>query len=126
MYCMNNIMIVSHKGLYLIIDLGFLVSFVMSQFWGIVNYTRRSRTFYTHTSKNFKYLLGDPNHKGKNMFIIWQMRRNEFPTSFDDHELQTLNQMHASYNVHEEWGSVGLKKMASTYEGVWLYQVEVQ
>lgn len=67
---MHNIMIVSHKGIFLHIatrfpnsyhDVAILRHYLLYREW---------RQYFTPTDDYFKYMLGDPSYKGKDMFIM--------------------------------------------------------
>ncbi|KAL2630485.1 hypothetical protein R1flu_015171 [Riccia fluitans] len=69
-YCLNNIVIVDHNGLFIFIDSGYPGSY------HDVNCLRNStlfqhwRDYFTHNDREVEFVLGDPGYAGVDMFIM--------------------------------------------------------
>lgn len=70
---MNNTMIISHKGLFMHIDLGYHGSFYDITILRHFQFYREWRTRFTHTDGDFWILIRDLGFKGEDMFIMHGM-----------------------------------------------------
>jgi hypothetical protein len=110
MYCLNNTVVIDHRGLFIYIDPGYPGSFhdviCLPQSYLYKNW----RQYFTHNHDYFEYLLGDPGYVGEEMFIMRRVGRREIPDDGDVEVTDAFNAMHAGYRVRVEWGIGGLKR----------------
>ena len=72
MYCMNNVVIVDHYGLFIYIDSSYLGSFhdVSCLRASELHRTWREHFAHNNTDQYFEYVLGDARYVGTEMFIM--------------------------------------------------------
>lgn len=109
MYCMNDMVVVSHEGPFIHLDLGILGFFHDVIIFCHSNFYRHWRAHFIHGDKDFEYLLGDPGCIGINMFIMWKFGNVERSSDMDEVVLIAYNKIYASYNGRVEWGIGGFE-----------------
>lgn len=70
MYCVNNVVVVSHKGLFIHLDLSFPVSYHDVTMLHHSNLYSCWRVHFTYGDGYFEYLLENPKCLGENMLIM--------------------------------------------------------
>ena len=110
MYCINNLVVVDHFGLFIYVEAGFPGAY------HDINVLRRSelaanwRDFFTHRDDYFEYILGDPGYQGLEAFVMRRVAPRELEENHDETAVNAYNKMHAGYRVRVEWGIGGLKQ----------------
>ena len=111
-YCMNNVIIVDHHGLFIYVDPSYRGSFHdvtclrASNMYG----TWREYFIYDDANQYFEYVLGDLGYVGIEMFIMRQIQGQEMDANIKQSVVDAWNKMHAGYRIQVEWGIGGLKQ----------------
>jgi hypothetical protein len=112
-YCMNNIVVVDHQGLFIYIDPGYPGTFHDVNCLRHSDISQNWQNYFTITDDYQEYLLGDPGYMGEDAFIMRRVDRREIPDDADQNELSAIdayNKMHAGYRIQVEWGIGGMKR----------------
>ena len=111
MYCMNNVVIVDHHGLFIYVDPGYPGSFHDVSCLRASDMYTAWRDYFTHddTNQYFKYILGDSGYVGTKMFILRRIQGQEMGANIQQPVVDVKNKMHAEYRIQEKWGIGGLK-----------------
>ena len=109
MYCMNNIVVVDHDGLFIHVDPGYPGSYHDENIFRHSHLYGQWRDFFTQNDCVHKYLFGDPGYSGEDMFIMRRLGIREFLEDADTGSIRAYNKMHVGYRVRVEWGIGGLK-----------------
>ena len=112
MYCMNNVVIVDHHGLFIYIDSTYPGSFHDVSCLRASQLHKTWRDHFVHDDVNqyFEYVLGDSGYVGIEMFIMRQIQRHEMGEGISQEVVNTWNKMHAGYCIQVEWSIGGLKQ----------------
>jgi hypothetical protein len=97
MYCMNNIMVVDHHGLFIYLDLGHPELFHDVNILWQSNIHTKWHQHFVHTNAYFEYLLGDPRYMGKDMFVMRCIGRCELAPRTNLAAIVACNKMHACF-----------------------------
>jgi hypothetical protein len=90
-YCLNNVVIIDHQGLFIYVDPGYPGSY------HDVNCLRNSdisihwQQYFTITENYQEFLLSDPGYMGEDVFIMRRVDRREIPDDADEHELSAID-----------------------------------
>ena len=112
-YCLNNIVVVDHQGLFIYIDPGYPGTFHDVNCLRHSGISQNWQKYFTLTEDYQEYLLGDPGYMGEDAFIMRRVDRREIPEDADENELSAINaynKMHAGYRIQVEWGIGGMKR----------------
>ena len=112
MYCMNNVVIVDHHGLFIYIDSSYPSSFHDITCLCASQLHRTWREHFAHNDEDqyFKYILGDSGYVGPEMFIMWRIQRHKIGERISQEVIDAMNKMHVGYRIQIEWGIGGLKQ----------------
>ena len=120
MYCMNNMVVVSHGCLFIHLDLGIPGFFHDVIIFCHSNFYKHWHAHCIHGDRYFEYLLGDPSCIDVYMFIMWRFGNVERSLDMDEVVLIACNKIHASYNGRVEWGIGGFEAQTSkTHKAYW-------
>jgi hypothetical protein len=91
---MNKIVVVDHHGLFIYLDLKYPRSFHDINILWQLEIHMNWRQHFVHTNKYCEYLLGDLRHMGKDMFVMWHIRRCELAPKANLTIIEAYNKMH--------------------------------
>jgi hypothetical protein len=102
MYCINNLVVVDHFGLFIYVEAGFPGAYhdinVLRRFDLAANW----RDFFTHRDEYFEYIIGDPRYQGLEAFVIRRVAPRELEENHDETAVNAYNKIHAGYRVRVE------------------------
>ena len=100
-YCMNNIVIVDHHGLFIYIDSSYLGSFHDVSCLHASELHESWREYFVHNDTNeyFEYVLGDLGYVGTEMFIMRQIQGHKIGEGISQEVVDAWNKMHAGYRI---------------------------
>ena len=110
MYCINNLVVVDHLGIFIYMEAGFPGAY------HDINVLRRSDSaanwcdVFTHRNEYFGYILGNPGYQGLEAFVMHHVAPRELEENQDETAVNAYNKMHTGYKVRVEWGIGGLKQ----------------
>ena len=112
MYCMNNVVIVDHHGLFIYINSTYSGSFHDDTCLRASELHSSWREHFAHSDMDqyFEYILGDSRYAGMEMFIMRRIQGHEIGDGISQEVVDTWNKMHAGYRIQVEWGIGGLKQ----------------
>lgn len=110
MYCLNNTVVVDHRGLFIFLDIGHPGSFHDINILRTTDLFQNWRNYFRHTDDYHEYLLGDPGYVGADAFIMRRFGRTEDTQGLTAATVRAWNKMHAGYRIKVEWGIGGLKR----------------
>ena len=112
MYCMNNVVIVDHHGLFIYIDSTYPGSFHDVTCLRASEFHSSWREHFAHNDMDqyFESILGDSGYVGTEMFIMQRIQGHEIGEGISQEVVDTWNKMHADYRIQVEWGIGGLKQ----------------
>jgi hypothetical protein len=109
-YCINNIVIIVHHGLFILVESGFPASFHDINTLRHTEFHKTWRAHFTHDDNHFEYVLGNPAYQGGDMYIMRHVGTRELHADADLSTVRAFNKMHVGYRVRVEWGIGGLKR----------------
>ena len=111
MYCMNNVVIVNHHGLFIYVDPSYPRSFHDVICVKALDMYGMWRHFFAHNDARqyFEYVLRDSGYVGMEMFIMLRIQGQEMGADIDQTTVDAWNKMHVRYWIQVEWGIGGLK-----------------
>ena len=70
----------------------------MQQYLGTMNSVWNAEPCVrTHNDNHFEYLLGGPEYKGLDMYIVWRLGRQEVRPDANNDAINASNKMHVGY-----------------------------
>ena len=111
-YCMNNVVIVNHHGLFIYVDPSYpgslhdMTCLRASEMYGMWHHF----SAYNDARQYFEYVLGDSRYIGTEMFIMRRIQGQEMDADIDQTVVDAWNKMHARYRIQVEWSIGGLKQ----------------
>lgn len=119
MYCMDNMVMVSHEDLFIHLDLGFLGSFHDAMILRHSSFYMHWCAHCIHSDGYFDILLEEPSCIGKDMFICKDLAMCKGLPDMDEGALTAQNRLHVGYLVRVEWGHWCIKaQILKTHEVV--------
>ena len=101
MYCMNNVVIFNHNGLFIYVDPAYLGSFHDVSCLRAYDIYRVWCDYFTHDDANqyFEYVLGHSGHVGTKMFILCRIQGQEMGAEVAQPMVDAWNKMHVGYRI---------------------------
>lgn len=109
MYCMNDVVVFQHHGLFIYLDIGYLDIGYRDSFHDVnilctLDLYNNWHSFFYNGDKNVKNLLGDPDYMCECMFMMWWFKRCELALGQAWYDcIMTYNKMHTRYKVWAGW-----------------------
>lgn len=113
MCCMNSTIVVSHEGLFLYVNLGYLGSYHNVSILQHSFLYKNWRTNFEHGDENFQYLLRDLGYMSVKISILHSIEVNACSSDVPRNAIDAFNKMHANSMICVKWGIESLKRKSA-------------